>query len=549
MKFKPYLIFFVVSVLAVITGLLIYNEQQTKIKSQIYSQLSYVSKVKQEQIINWINITVDHTYNSDQWLNNEINQFINSSADIETKNRIRNWFKNINSSSEYLDAYLLDTKMNVGLSLNNKPFLQEIDKKYFDSALTTRKPVLADFHKNNNHIFIGVITPLILKRGRDEKIIGFLLQIVNPKNSLYPLIKSWPTDARTAETLLIRVEGDSILYLTELLHKRNTEMNFKVSINKTEVPAVRAVKGYIGIFDGIDYRNIPVLAYVSNIQGSNWFMVTKVDYDEAMVPLDNYFLLLSSHVFVFILLSGIIIAYFWKKQQLLNIAEKYALQKIAEETAKKSLSEKEILLRELNHRTKNNMQIISSLISLKTSTFHDKERINALLEVKSKIMTIALVHEKLQHSANLSIINLKEYLTDLIYMIARSFTETSQNIKLQLELEEVKANIDTALACGLITNELISNSLKYAFPDNRIGFIKVVLKEINKNILYHIEDNGIGYKENDTEESLGLKLFRNIAEGQLGADIEENTDNGVSYRLTFKNTTLDEPNLIPQGSL
>ena len=383
---------------------------------------------------------------------------------------------------------------------------------------------------------MGIVTPLFADTDSDKKIIGLLLQIIDPEISLFPLVSSWPTETKTAETLIIRAEGDSVLFLNELRHKKNTAMVLKVSVTKTNIPAVRAVRGYSGIFEGTDYRGVPVLSYLSKIEGSNWFMVTKVDIDEALAPLQNSYTIIILTVLFFIFLSGITIAYLWKKQESSYFEEKYALQKSAEESAKKSLKEKEVLLKELNHRTKNNMQIISSLISLKASSLEDENHILSLTELQFKILAISLVHEKLQLSENLSVIDLKDYLSELILIIIKGFSDNQNKIELKLQLDNVDVNIDTAISCGLIINELISNSIKYAFPGGARGIIKVDLQEKDDQLVeLRVADNGISYKEDALENTLGLKLFRNIAEGQLMAKVDVDKSEGVEYTILSGN--------------
>jgi len=219
-------------------------------------------------------------------------------------------------------------------------------------------------------------------------------------------------------------------------------------------------------------------------------------------------------------------------------------RKQGEEKLKVALKEKEVLLRELYHRTKNNMQVIYSLLGLKGAAVEDDATKEILVDIGSRIQAIALVHEKLYQSKNLSRIDLKEYITDLTNLLLNSFNFSERKIRLFLDLESISVLIDTAIPCGQIIIELISNSFKHAFPDGRSGKISIHLSRNEKDLIkLNISDNGIGIKD-FTEmiggETLGMQLFRNIVEDQLQGNISYDMKNGVSWTVTFKDALYDE---------
>jgi len=216
----------------------------------------------------------------------------------------------------------------------------------------------------------------------------------------------------------------------------------------------------------------------------------------------------------------------------------------AEEKLKKSLSEKEALIRELFHRTKNNMQLICSLMDLKTSSFSDPLFINEFKEMQNRIKAMSLVHDKLYQSHNLSRIDLQEYLTDLVMQLFMRYKISSQKIKLNIELESITVLIDTAIPCGIFINELVSNAFKYAFPGERTGEVEISLKQIGEGIIeLKVTDNGIGIQQEIEiagQNTLGLKLLHNIAENQLQGDINYSNDGGFSCSVRFKDAFYSE---------
>lgn len=211
--------------------------------------------------------------------------------------------------------------------------------------------------------------------------------------------------------------------------------------------------------------------------------------------------------------------------------------KIAENKIKESLMEKEVLLKEIHHRVKNNLQIISSLLNLQTRCVEGEETINVLRESQNRVKTMAMVHEKLYQSEDLKDINFKEYIENLVSDLFYSYGIKKGTIGLQIDADDLKMDIDTAIPCGLIINELVTNSLKYAFPcPNNEDVVKVGLKKLQQDKLkLVISDNGVGLPENldmENVETLGLKMVT-ILVNQLKGALEVNRTCGTEFKIIF----------------
>lgn len=215
--------------------------------------------------------------------------------------------------------------------------------------------------------------------------------------------------------------------------------------------------------------------------------------------------------------------------------------KTAENKIKESLMEKEVLLKEIHHRVKNNLQIISSLLNLQTRYVEGEETINILKESQNRVKTMAIVHEKLYQSANLKDIDLKEYIENLVSDLFYSYGVKRGTIDLQIHVENLKMDIDTAIPCGLIINELVTNSLKYAFPPaygsefKNKGIIKIELKRLQDKLELIAADNGRGlpeYVDMENVETLGLKMV-NILTNQLGGTLKLDRAGGTEFRIIF----------------
>jgi PAS domain S-box-containing protein len=212
-----------------------------------------------------------------------------------------------------------------------------------------------------------------------------------------------------------------------------------------------------------------------------------------------------------------------------------------EETLKDSLAEKEILLRELAHRTKNNMQVISSLMSLQAATIADKNLLGALSDTQDRIRAMALVHEKLHRSGNFTSLNIKEYAEDLLNAILGAHHADGGRIRTETDLEGLSVSIDFAIPLGLIVNELVSNSLKHAFPGREAGAIFLKLRHRGERAEMIYRDDGPGLPRDfdlSRTRSLGLKLVHNLAVRQLRGTMGIRHGSGTEFIFTFDVKTL-----------
>ena len=217
-------------------------------------------------------------------------------------------------------------------------------------------------------------------------------------------------------------------------------------------------------------------------------------------------------------------------------------RKKAENEILRSLHEKELLLREIHHRVKNNLQIISTLLTLQSSQ-SKKNNVNDLYrESQNRIQSIALIHENLYHSEDLAHINFKAYAKGLITDLFDSYGVNASKIKLNLQIEEVTLGIETAIPCGLIINELVSNSLKHGFNNNETGLVSVVLHKLDKGTYaLNVSDNGAPFLNGLdvlSNDSLGLELIKSLVD-QLDASLSFNKES-KEFEIIFKELVYKE---------
>jgi len=215
-------------------------------------------------------------------------------------------------------------------------------------------------------------------------------------------------------------------------------------------------------------------------------------------------------------------------------------RKRAEEQIKNSLQEKETLLKEIHHRVKNNLQIISSLLYLQSSALVDPVARQALRESQDRVQSMGLVHEQLYRSSNFSAVDFGEHLKEIAANIAGSYGAMNPRVRVETELESVAVDLDLAIPVSLIFNEILTNAFKHAFPRERAGKIDVAFhRDGSDNLVLRVSDDGVGLPENldwETAPSLGLKIVRNLTE-QIHGELYAQSAAGVTtFQLSFSDS-------------
>lgn len=202
-----------------------------------------------------------------------------------------------------------------------------------------------------------------------------------------------------------------------------------------------------------------------------------------------------------------------------------------------SLTEKETLLREIHHRVKNNLQIISSLLNIQSQHILDENVLSSIQEGQSRVQAMSLIHQNLYQSEHLSNVDIENYLRELVVYLSEMFAGADKSIQVEVEANHIQFDIDTAIPLGLIVNELVSNAYKYAFENRSSGTIKIQIKALNTiDYELNVNDDGTGLPEDfdpKKSRSLGLKLV-SILSRQLRGNMSSNSDSGTSFVVHFK---------------
>ena len=664
--------------------------------------------------------------------------------------------------------------------------LGSLTAEMITTAVKSLQITFTDFYPcdEEDKVHYDIISPLLNEK---KNIIAVMILTINPTHYLYPVIQSWPTPSRTSETLIVRKDGQDVLFLNELRHQKNTALKLRIPLTATKVPAVQAVLGYQGIWEGRDYRNEKVLADIRPIPETSWFLISKIDKKEFYRQIYN-----ESLLFVLILLSCVITAgsvlaliysfnqrniyrilyrsqeefkttlncigdavittdtfgkvrflnpvaeqltgwkendalgssltnvfkiinentrkdvsspvnkiirkgaitglanhtlllskdgreipiadsgapirdkkgdivgvvlvfrdqtkerdarkallrseksltkaqkvshvgsWEWKITEnrlewsdemyrifgiereeftgnlsdvlsssihpedrdkveqsnlsvikdktpipleyriirpdgttrtvwaeagemildetgnpsiLTGIVQDITERKEAEVRIRKDLVIKETLLKEIHHRVKNNLNIIISLLNLQSGKMIQKEAKDALQIAIRRIFSMALIHEKLYQSKDFSEIDFTDYVSNLCRQILTFYPDKSEDIDIKFKLDTIKLSIDTAIPCGLILNEILTNALKHAFPDHKKGTIEVRLHRMkDQSYRLIVRDDGVGMPKITDMESiptLGLQLIHLLAQ-QIEGTVKVDNTKGTEISIHFK---------------
>ena len=370
--------------------------------------------------------------------------------------------------------------------------------------------------KNGDLIFVEVSTTILKKDGKTEGFLSNIRDITERKQATEKLKAS-----EKKYSTLVEKGNDGIVIIQDRLLKFISPVMAEISgFSINDVIG----KPFID-FVSSPFRELVNDMYAKRLAGEeipNKYEVELISKNGKIIPAE---------------INASLIEYEGKPADMAIIRD-ITERKLTEKEIKKSLKEKEMLLSEIYHRVKNNMQIITSLLRLQSRHIKEEEYREMFKESQNRIISMSLVHEKLYRSKDLTQIDFNDYIRDLIKGLFQSYGANKGNIALSIHVKTISLGIDFAIPCGLIINELVTNSLKHAFPDCRKGEIRIILRSIDENMIELIVgDNGIGMPEDldfKKTKTLGLHLVTMLAENQLHGDINLNRSKGTEFIIKFK---------------
>ncbi len=325
------IVFVLLVACTLLAGYRFYQAQKKSIKLEAQNDLSAIADLKVSQITQWRR---ERIADGDLLFNNlpllrTVKDFLNSSANTDRKQEILAVMKSFESEVGYESSILFDAKGKVRLSVSRYgDSVGTLARSLFQEVSRQRKAILSDLHKSGPLpiAHMDLMVPLFFHDRHDSSLIGAIMLRINPQAVLFQLIQSWPKPSRTSETLLLEQDGESIVYLNELRHQKNTMLTLRLPISNKQLPASMAVRGIEGIVEGIDYRGVPVLVAIRHIPDSPWYMNAKCDQEEVYESLYSQAWIAAIGTFLVILaVSGIIVAW-WRHQRSIFYHDKYSAE-------------------------------------------------------------------------------------------------------------------------------------------------------------------------------------------------------------------------------
>jgi PAS domain S-box-containing protein len=322
------ILFFIIAISAIIIGIIYYNYQKNSLLNEKQQELSTISYLKIRQITQWRleRIGDGKFLGGNLLLVKKFSEYLKNPSDPELKEAIKQSLKSLTENFDYKDALLITKNGNVKMAY---PLMDTVIGNYLKPLLPgivkERKIVLSDLHQTDlvSFVHLDLVVPLIDSSKNDSVVLGLITLRIDPKKVLYPLIQLWPVPSKTAETLLLRREANEIVYLNELRHLQNTELKLRKNISTKKLPAAMAVEGITGTVDGIDYRNVHVVAAMNKIPGTTWYMVAKMDRDEILSALTDQLKMIVLIIILVIVTSGSFLGFIIRNQRVAFYREKY----------------------------------------------------------------------------------------------------------------------------------------------------------------------------------------------------------------------------------
>jgi len=312
-------VFFGLAAVAIATGYGYYHSQKKQIRAQQGQYLDAVTDLKIQQLADWRQERLKDAESiiANRFAIEPIHAWLQDGApDDERCSMLLKWLEGLRFGSVYDAAYLLDSNgRSVAHSTENSTACQRSPKELFSPFRRGRRPGLIDFYRDqNSRPHLNLVVPLIPQLNMMQASSATLILNINPERTLYPLVRTWPGNSRTAETMLGRYESGQVLYLNDLRMRTNAAVNLRMPSNDNDLPMSRAAQGFQGMMEGRDYRGMPVLAAIRRVPDSPWLVVTKIDREELYAPLREriWSIAIISTILLIMLISWITFA--WRRQ-------------------------------------------------------------------------------------------------------------------------------------------------------------------------------------------------------------------------------------------
>jgi PAS domain S-box-containing protein len=313
------------AILVSVGGYFYFQSERNSMKRNVEAQLNAVVKLKVNQVTSWRQERLSDARNI--MADNFFPEGIGELPDAVIFNRIEDRLRAFTVEYPYQDIKLVNVQGRILLSLNNNQYLSPETQTLVFTSFKKEEPTLVDLHLDDlGQPQMDIIAPLYRTSDIIKEPLAAVILNIDPHRDFYPLIQSWPLPEKSAEGLIVRKQGDQVVFLSALKYQEGTALKISFPLSRTDVPAVAAVLGQEGVFEGKDYRGIEVISSVSSIPDTPWYMIAKIDRDEALAAVTLNSILILILIFVLLCITAVVGVMFWQRYKRLNLMQIVRLQ-------------------------------------------------------------------------------------------------------------------------------------------------------------------------------------------------------------------------------
>ncbi len=493
-----------------------YLSDRSEIKNKIQQDLSAIADLKANLIMSWRKerladaIVIRNT----QQVAQQVQDYLNNPSDPGLTQALLALMTTLKDQNGYASVLLLDTTQKLRLGTQGDDLSGHCDQACFTAALKSREVVFSDLYRSSpeGRIRSDLYIPLLLNARTGWTVNGIMVLRIDPYRFLYPIVQSWPTPSQSAESLIVRQEGDQVVYLSELRHRRNSALSFSLPLATPRLPAAVVARGNVGVMEGVDYRGVPVVAALRTIPGTPWYLVAKVDSSEILTPLRERAWVVAIVTTLLIVIAGTGVGFWWKHET--SLFYRRELETERERQAERSqLLEREREARmeaEAANRTKDDFlatvshelrtplnPILGWAYALRTGDLDAETRVEAYETIER--------NARLQSQLVEDLLDVSRIITGKLYLDVRpvdlhaiikaaqdsiKLAASAKGIRMELDLNPVNGTVcGDAHRLQQVVWNLLSNAVKFT-PEG--GQVAVALRQTDGHVEMEVSDTGIG---------------------------------------------------------
>jgi signal transduction histidine kinase len=571
------LLFVLFSTAIGISGYLFHQNQKNRLIQVQWEHLAATADFKVKQITAW---RKDRIADAEVIFKHRLTQqyfreILESPKSNPVEQDVRNWFRSLEDYFQYQRVLLVNRMGSVVWAVPEaRETLDPATIALIPGVMTKKEMLLSDLYlgEEHNSICINLFIPILAQSGVVSAAAGILIICIDPNKALYPLIQAWPTFSQTAESLLIRAQGEEGVFLNKLRHRKDTPLTLRFPLSNKKLPAAMALSGQEGTVEGIDYRGIRVLAVLRRIPDSPWFLVSKVDLEEIYTPIQKQFVLVGIIVGLLVIGAGLTIGLLWRGQRLQESKRIQAILKETNEELEKRVAERSAELQTRNEALRDSEKRLRQLSSQILKVQEDERKriaedihdslIAQMNVIKLSMETVldrtkgdSIASDSLRSLIDLTgrgINETRRIMADLrpsmlddlgllptLNWYCREFEGGYPQIRIEKDFEATEEQIPGSLRTTVF--RIFQEALNNAAKNSKANFIRLHLTCLGNRLELTITDDGKGMDllnapgEIDPQKSFGLASMSERARLSGGqAAIESIRGQGTTIRASWQ---------------